>query len=306
MRAFVKKSAEDDTVELAEVPVPRIDNVELLVRVHAIGVGIHDTSFVPADAAYPYPIGIEAAGVIEEIGKDVSGFQPGERVAFISSMQSKGGTWAEYAAVESSSLIVPIPSAMGFGEAAAAPVAGNTALRAIEALGVTPPGGSLFVAGGSGAVGTFAIQIARQRGWRVGASSSTRNHDYLRMLGAEAVVDYHDSDWTQQIQQWAPTGVDAAIAVQPNTSAQVMEAVQDGGHLISISGDRVEPERGVRVEVVPHLSDVRDDLVEMMDRISRGEAHVEIERTYPFEDALDALARVQTRHTRGKLVVVVE
>lgn len=306
MRAFVKKSADSEVIELLQAPVPQIDDDELLVRVHAVGVGIHDSYFLPSDITYPYPIGIEAAGIIEAVGKDVSDRQPGERVAFVSSMHPKGGTWAEYAAVKSSSLIVPIPAGMGFGEAAAVPVAGNTALRAIDALGAAPEGGSLFVAGGSGAVGTFAIQIARRHGWRVGASASAHNHDYLRTLGAEAVVDYHDSDWTDQILTWAPGGVGAAIAVQPNTSARVLDVVRDGGHLISISGDRVDTERGVRVEMVPHQSDVRDELVEMMGQIARAEMHVEIERTYPFEEALDALARVQTRHTRGKLVLTLE
>lgn len=306
MRAFVKISAADETIELAQVPVPQIDDDEVLVRVCAVGVGIHDSYFLPSSPVYPYPIGIEAAGVVEEVGKDVLRREKGERIAFVSSMQPKGGTWAEYVAVKADSLIVPIPPSMGFGEAAAVPVAGNTALRALVALGAAPDGGTLFVAGGSGALGTFAIQAARQRGWRVGASASARNHDYLRMLGAEFAVYYNDADWVEQTLQWAPGGVDAAISVQPNTSTQVMDVVRDGGHLISISGDRVNPERDVHAEMVPYQVDVRDELVELMDHIASKDVHVEIEHVYPFEDALDALARVQTRHTRGKLVLNIE
>lgn len=87
-------------------------------------------------------------------------------------MQPKRGTWAEYVAVNAGSLTIPIPSGLGFVEAAAIPVAGNTVLKALRALAAAPIGGTLFIAGGSGAIGTFAIQLARKRGWRVAASAS--------------------------------------------------------------------------------------------------------------------------------------
>lgn len=186
MKAIVLPSRGAQTIELSEV----------LVQVHAAGVGIHDSYFLPKDAQYPYPIGIEGAGVIEEVGSAVAGYKRGDRITFVSSMQSKGGTWAQYAAVNAQSLIMAIPSGLDFVQAAAIPVAGNTVVRALSALQVTPAGGTLFITGGSGAIGSLGIQLARQRNWRVGASASTTNHDYLKSLGAEMVVDYHDPDWT--------------------------------------------------------------------------------------------------------------
>lgn len=156
MRAFVKVRADADEIEPAEVAIPQIDDDELLVRVEAVGVGVHDAYFLPSDAPYPLPIGIEAAGVVEQVGSAVRAHRPGDRIAFVSAMQPKGGTWAEYAAVRANSLIVSVPANLGFVEAAAVPVAGNTALRAVNALGDRPAGGSLFVAGGSGAIGTLA------------------------------------------------------------------------------------------------------------------------------------------------------
>ncbi len=303
MRAFVKLSATDDRIELAEVADPQIDDDELLVRVQAVGVGIHDSYFLPGNARYPFPIGIEAAGLVEKIGSSVSVHLPGDRIAFVSSMQPKGGTWAEYVAVKADSLIVPIPTGMDFVEAAAVPVAGNTVLRAVQALATVPAGGSLFIAGGSGAIGTLAIQVARTRGWRVGASASEHNHDHMLSLGAETAVDYHDPGWPDQIRHWMPGGVDAAMAVQPGTSTDSLSVVRDGGRIISISGDIVPPERGVHVEVVQHQTDVRDELTQLMTGIVKRELRVEVERVYPFEEALAALAKVQTRHARGKLVL---
>src|SRR5699024_8726725 len=102
---------------------------EMLVRVHAIGVGIHDDYFLSKNIQYPHPIGIEAAGIIEKVGQNVTDFREGERIAFVSTMQMKGGTWAEYAVVADNSLIIPVPDGMSLTEAAAVPVAGNTALK---------------------------------------------------------------------------------------------------------------------------------------------------------------------------------
>lgn len=138
MNAFVIPRA---GVEAAEVPIPRIDDDELLVRAKAVGVGIHDSYFLPANARYPYPIGIEAAGVVEEVGGAVTAYRPGDRLVFVSSMQPKGGTWAEFAAVRASSLIMQIPTGLDFVTAAALPVAGNTILRAFHALAAVPAGG---------------------------------------------------------------------------------------------------------------------------------------------------------------------
>lgn len=306
MRAFVVTRAGGGPVELADVPIPQIDDDELLVLVRAVGVGIHDSYFLPSDARYPFTIGIEAAGVVAEVGSCVSAQIPGDRIAFVSSMQPKGGTWAEYVAVKADALIVPVPSDMDLVDAAAVPVAGNTVLRALRALDAVPAGGSLFIAGGSGAIGTLAIQLARRRGWRVGASASEQNHSYMRSLGAEMVVDYQNRTCPEQIMEWMPAGVDAAIAVQPDTTAGSLSVVRDGGSVISISGDVVEPERGVHVQTVPYQTDVRIELADLMAQIASREIHVEVERVYPFENALDALAKVQTRHARGKLVLRLE
>lgn len=303
VRAFVKTDASGSNFELADVEVPAIDADQLLVRLHAVGVGIHDSYFMPEAVSYPYPIGIEGAGVVQAVGSGVTGHRAGDRVAFISSMQTKGGTWAEFAVVDSSSSVRRMPAALDFTEAAALPVAGGTSLRALAALHHIPFGASLFIAGGSGAIGSLTIQIARQRGWRVGASASARNHDYMRSLGAEVAVDYHDERWAAEIRRWQPEGVDAAIAVQPETTAESMRIVRDGGTVITISGDRVTPERGIHVKMVGHEPDVRDELSQLLTDVSEKKVHLELEQVYPFAAAAEALARVQTRHVRGKLVL---
>lgn len=306
MAAFVRRDAASEDVGPAQVPVPRIGRDELLVRVRAVGVGIHDPYFLPDGITFPFPIGIEAAGVVDEVGGEVTAYRPGDRIAFVSSMQRKGGTWAEYAAVRADSLILPIPAGMSFAEAAAVPVAGNTVARVFHALSTVPAGSSVFVAGASGAIGTFAIQMGRARGWKVAASASRANHDYMSSLGAAKTVDYRDPDWPEQIRQWRPGGVDAAIAIQPGTAAESLPVVRDGGQLIAVSGDQLPFQRRVQVEVVSHLLDVHDELVQLMNDIAGQEIQLVTERVYPFTEARAALEKVQTRHARGKVVLSLE
>lgn len=305
MTAFVLSDAHSETITVAQVAVPRIAPNELLVRVRAIGVGIHDSYFLPREMSFPYPIGIEGAGIVEQVGHDVRGYQPGNRIAFVSMLQPKGGVWAEYAAVSMDSLIVPIPQGMSYEQAAAVPVAGNTILRALHALPHIESGGSIFVAGGSGAIGTFALQLARARGWLVAASASPPNHDYLCSLGAALAVDYRDPAWPQQVRRWQPAGVDGALAVQPQTTEPTALVVKPGGTVVTISGDQAAPP-GVRVTGLAYEIDVRAELVALMDGIAAGDVQLVIEKTYPFADALSALSKTQARHARGKVVLTVD
>lgn len=306
MNAFVINSFQAPEVVPARVPVPQIGAEELLIRVAAVGVGIHDSTFLPNHPSFPFPIGIEAAGVIEQAGPAATTHRVGDRVAFVSMMQPKGGVWAEYAAVHKDSLILAIPDGMSFEQAAAVPVAGNTILRAYHALPAMPVGGRLFIAGASGAIGTFAIQLACKRGWQVAASASPQNHDYLRELGASLAVDYQKPQWPEEILQHYPGGVDSALAIQPSTTAPSMGVVRDGGSVITVSGDQVAPSRGIRVAGLDHGADVRAELEELMNDIVAGTVKLVIEQRYPFAEARAALAKVQTRHARGKIVLTLQ
>lgn len=221
-------------------------------------------------------------------------------------MQPKGGTWAEFVAVSTQNVIVPIPDGMSFTDAAALPVAGNTVLRAMTAITDVPNGGSLFIAGASGAIGTVAIQLARRLGWRVAASASERNHDYLTSLGVELTVDYHDASWMQKVRDWMPGGVDAAMAVQPGTTVDTASVVKDGGTLVSISDQPIDVGRGIRSTMAPYQVNVRQGLADLLADAARGDFRIEVERVYPFEDALAALTKVQSRRARGKLVLTLE
>ncbi|MEO5723530.1 MAG: zinc-binding dehydrogenase [Ilumatobacteraceae bacterium] len=167
----------------------------------------------------------------------------------------------------------------------------------------------MFVAGASGAIGTLVVQMASRRGVRVIGSASAANHDYLLSLGAEAAVDYHDDDWPAQIREWSTGGVDAALAIQPGIDVGAQEVVRNSGRVVTVSGygESAVTQRGIRVEQVEQVEHRGDgagaDMSQLVDDITSGLVRLVLERIYPFEEAISAPEKTETRHARGKLVV---
>ena len=303
MKAYVRIAAANQDVQLAEVPIPEVGDDEVLVKVEAFGVGIHDRYFIPQGISFPYIIGSEGAGVIAECGSKVSDFKNGDRVLFTTVLQPQGGCWAEYAVAKQSSLI-PLPDNLSFAQGAAVPIAGKTALECMRDLDLKK-NDKLFIAGASGAIGTFVIQLASSKGIHISASASERNHEYMKSLGADKTVDYQDPNWVSQVKEWSENGgVNAALAIQPGTGADSIKVVKDGGKLITVSGDNahVVPEREIKVEQMGHNTD-RQALVNFVEAISKSAVEVVLEKEYPFDKALEALEKTETRRARGKLIV---
>ena len=307
MKAFARTDANSMQVELITVPIPAVAEDEVLVSMEAFGVGIHDRYFIPEDAKFPYVIGIEGAGRITEIGAQVAGFRIGDRVVFTSSMHPKGGTWAQFAVVKQTGLLA-IPDKLTTEVAATVPVAGVTALQGLMDLDLHA-GEALFIAGASGAVGTMAIQLAAQRGVRVAGSASAANLQYMESLGADKAVDYNNPAWPDEIRNWADGGVDAALAIQPDTETTAIKVVRDGGRVITVSGygrPQTQGERGISVAQLAHQDATRQELEGLLASIAEGSIRSVIETEYPFSDALQALEKTETRHARRKLVVKIE
>ena len=305
MKAIVRKDARSNDFILMDIPVPQIDEDEILIKIKAIGVGIQDGYFFPKNIDLPYPIGVEGSGIIEIVGKNRSDFKAGDRVAFLSIEEPKGGAYAEYIVIGSRSLAIPIPDDMSFVEAAAIPVAGNANIKIYKSLKLNY-GDKIFIAGASGANGTFAIQFAKEIGCTISASASKANHRYMKSLGVDKSVDYQNPNWINQILEWAPGGVDAAIAIQPETSIDSMKVVKDGGKIISVSGEKFVSERSIQIVEFPFTLEVREELFLLMEKIAYGEIKLNIENIYDFNHAFDALDKVRTRRAQGKSVIIVE
>ena len=305
MKAFVRINSETQEVELQNVPIPKIKSDEVLIEVKAFGVGIHDRYFIPSDAQFPYVIGSEGAGIIKDKGADVTDFEVGGAVIYTTSLQPQGGTWAEYA-VANQKVLIQKPKELSFKKAAAIPIAGKTALESMRELNLKS-GDTLFIAGASGAIGTLVIQLAKDKGIRVSASASQKNHEYMTSLGAEHTVDYHDSDWITKVKNWSNGGVSAALAIQPGTGSDSIQVVKNTGTLNTVSGDSasVPSERSITVRQMGHQLG-RKDLTELVHAIAKNDLKVVIEQEFPFAESLEALRKTETRHARGKLVVTLE
>lgn len=301
MKAFVRTSAASQTVEMMEVAKPVVTDEEVLVQVKAFGVGIHDRYFIPQTVRFPYVIGSEGAGTIVVVGKDVTSFAAGDNVIMSTSMLAQGGSWAEYVAVPTRNL-VKMSTNLNFAEAAALPVAGKTAMECLNALNLSA-GETLFIAGASGAIGTIVIQMAKNNGIQVIASASQKNHAYMQSLGVDFAVDYRDTLWRQHVLNYKPAGVDAALAIQPGTAAQSIDVVRTKGKVITVSGDTTPSKRGIVVEQFQHQLTFQQSIGALMEQVEAEKIQIVIEREYPFNEALKALEKTETRHARGKLIV---
>ncbi len=196
MKALVQVgSGSADVLHLREIAAPAIPDDRVLVKVHAASVNAADYHLVHGAAivraigkllrrSRPNPVrGVDVAGVVEKVGKNVTGLRPGDEVFGMGT-----GTWAEYATATEQSLL-PKPAGLSFVEAGAIGVAALTALQGLRDHGHVQRGKRVLIYGAGGGVGTFAVQIAKALEARVTAVTSTRNMDLVRSLGADELVD---------------------------------------------------------------------------------------------------------------------
>lgn len=310
MKAFVRTSASNMEVIVQDVPIPEIKSDEVLIQVKAFGVGIYDRYFIPGGMGFgenpnfPYVIWSEGSGIVVKKWNNVSNFTIDDKVIFTTVLQEQGWSWAEFAVAKESTLI-KLPANLSYEQGAALPIAGKTALDAFKALHITE-GNTLFVAGASGAIGTLIIQMAKMKGAKIAASASEKNHEYMKSLWADKTVDYHDSDWKNEVKSWSNGGVDMALAIQPQTVHDSMEVVKDGWRVITVSGDdQTLPERGISIQQFQHSMDSSPMMKQFVSDVADWTMTVTLQKVYSFEEALLALEKTETRHARWKLVVKV-
>lgn len=300
-----------DKLQLRELPVPEPKAGEVRIRVRAAGVGIWDAmqrtgAFPPEHESFPMVIGAECAGTIDAIGTDIGGtLHEGDEV--YTYFYGDQGAYAQFVCVKADDVALK-PKNLSFIEAAAIPVDGITAHQALVDELHVETGQSVLIAGGAGGVGTLAVQIAAKvLGARVIATAGTANLDYVRKLGAAEVVDYTAGDLVASVKKFAPTGVDAALDCvgKDDNAKTTIAAVRDGGRLAELVGEDVPAERAIAIAHIESAPSAKrlDTLCALFED---GTLHVEIARTFPLADARSAQAAIETRHTRGKIVLVVD
>ncbi len=293
-----------EQLSLERVPRPEPKPDRVLVRVYAAGVNPWDwklragamKQFMPIE--FPYTPGIELAGVVDEIGPGVTGFQQGQAV-----YGSGSGTNAEYALSLASSLASK-PASLTFDQAAAVPVGANTAWRALFDAADFQPGQRVLIQGAAGGVGMFAVQLVAWHGGHAIGTASAQHLDIVRSLGAEEVVDYQAAPFEKSVRD-----VDVVLdAVGGDVAERSLAVLRPGGVLVSIAGQppiEQAQARGVTAVSVGRSDPARTGQVlrQVGELIDSGQIKVRVVNVFPLADAARAHALSETRHGQGRIVL---
>jgi NADPH:quinone reductase-like Zn-dependent oxidoreductase len=319
MRAIVRHEyGPPDVLKSEEREKPAAGDDDVLVRVRAASVNPADWHVLRAD---PFVIrlmgdgfwkpknkilGIDIAGQVEAVGRNVKQFQPGDDVLGT----SQSGAFAEYVCVTEDRLL-PKPNRITYEEGAAVPVAAITALQGLRDKGRIKPGQEVLINGASGGVGTFAVQIAKAFDAEVTAVCSTRNLDLVRSIGADHVIDYTREDVTRNGQRYDLI-FDAAAY---RSFLDYRRALSPGGTYVLIGGSVA---RLFQVLFLGPLISVAGkkmgfmiarmnakDLVFLRELLESGKVVPVIDRRYPLNEVAEALRYVEQGHARGKVIITV-
>jgi NADPH:quinone reductase-like Zn-dependent oxidoreductase len=296
-----------DTLQLDDVPVPKVGPGTILVRVERAAVNPVDWKVMAGgldamlDAVFPVVPGWDVAGIVEATGPDTPEFAVGDRVAAYARKEVvHGGTFAEYVAVPAESAAL-VPTDVDVDTAASLPLAGGTALRALETVELKQDD-TLLIHGASGGVGHIASQLAVDYGATVIGTASPGNHDRLRQMGVTPVA--YGEGLEDRVRDVAPGGVTAVVDFVGGVLDQSLALLGDGhggnrNRLVSIADSAVEDHGGRWVWVRPDGG----RLHYLLEKVVEGAVSVHIDRVFPLERAAEALEISKAGDANGKLVI---
>ena len=313
-----------EVLTLADVEKPTPTDNQILVRVRAASLNPLDLTIRGPWLLRPIfgmrkpketRLGVDYAGTVEAVGKNVTQFKPGDEV-----FGGKNGAIAEYVCALADRGVVPKPANMTFERAAAVPVAAITALQGLRDKGKIQSGQKVLVNGASGGVGTFAVQIAKSFGTEVTGVCSTRNVDLVRSIGADHVIDYTKEDFTNGAQRYDlifdlignHSFSERRRVLNPNgicVMAGVGGAGWHDGMGMRLAGElnAYARSRFVREKFVAYIAAFnKADMTILADLMQSGKMTPVIDKTYKLRDVPAALQYLEQGHARGKVVITVE
>src|SRR5881394_3178633 len=326
MKAVVYCDYGVPNLKLQEIEKPTPADDQLLVKVRAASVNPLDWHFIEGT---PYVmramgvglrkpkdtrLGVDFAGTVEAVGKNVTKFKPGDEV-----FGGRTGAFAEYVCVRESRAVALKPANITFEQAASIPIAAITALQGVRDKGKVQAGQKVLINGASGGVGTFAVQIAKSMGADVTGVCSTRNVDLVKSLGADQVIDYTKEDFTKANERY-----DVMLDNVGNHSLSECKGVlTPTGKYVLIGGGGASDQgflgglgkalwamvfsKFVNQQMGMMMADANhNDLAILADMMQSGKLKPVIDRTYKLEQVPDAIRYVEQGHARGKVVIAVE
>jgi NADPH:quinone reductase-like Zn-dependent oxidoreductase len=326
MKAIVYCDYGLGNLKLADIEKPVPTDEQVLVRVHTASLNPYDWHFVEGT---PYVmramgvglrkpksirLGVDFAGTVEAVGKNVTQFKPGDEV-----FGGKSGALAQYVCPRAAGSVALRPPGVSVEQAASLNIAGITALQAVRDKGKVEPGQKILINGASGGVGTFAVQIAKSFGADVTGVCSTRNIELVQSLGADHVIDYTKDDFTK-----GPERYDVLIDNVGNRSlSECRSALKPNGIYVLVGGGGAN-EQGVlgglgkALEAAVYAKFVKQkmgmmmadsnqkDLTLLADMVQSGKMKPVIDKTYQLADVPEAIRYLEEGHARGKVIITVE
>lgn len=289
-----------EVLEIVELPDPHAGPGQIRIRVRAAGINATEwklrKGLLNFGATLPQTTGRDVAGIVDEIGEEVTDVALGDRVFGVS---DDGAGAAELPLL---TYRAPIPPSLGFVDAAALPVALETATRSLDQLGVGS-GTTLLINGAAGGIGSTAVQLAVARGAHVIGTASTANHDYLRLLGTEPVT-YGDG-MVGRVRALAPAGVDLALDVAGSgVLPELIELPGGPENVVTLADFDGAKQHEVRFSN-GFNGHAFHALAEIGTLIAAGRFWLPVERTYPLAEIAAAHRVSETGHVRGRLVLVI-
>ena len=314
-----------DVLEIRDIKKPVPNDDQVLIKVRAASINPLDWHFIEGT---PYimrmgtglrkpkdpRLGVDMAGEVEAVGKNVTQFKPGDEV-----FGARTGAFAEYVCARADKAVVLKPANITFEQAASVAIAAVTALQGLRDKGHLQPGQKVLINGASGGVGTFAVQIAKSFGAEVTGVCSTRNLDLVRSLGADHVIDYTKEDFTKGEQRYDL--ILDNVGTQPLSGFR--HALQPKGICVMIGGGgpndggligpMARPVKALLLS--PFISQKmgmfmaelnKKDLTILGDLMQSGKVTPVIDRTYPLSQIADAIRYLEQGHARGKVIISME
>ncbi len=308
--AYIKAYGGPEQIIFGELEDPVPSKGQVLIRTGAASVNPVDWKVregrlkLFSGRKFPLVLGTELAGTVLTVGSHVDNFNPGDRV--FAGLSHRGGAYAELA-VAAANKSIRIPDSLSFEDACTLAVAGLTALQSFTIHYNVMPGHSVLVNGGSGGVGTYAIQIAKLLGAHVTAVCSERNIELVKSLGADDVIDYNKEDFRSRREAFDVVLDAAANAFFPAAEG----CLKKGGMLIKLNlsidslfrmiTTRMFSNKRLKMILVKNR---KDDFLWLMDQIEKGTIRVILDKKYSLDKAREAQEYSQSGRARGKIVLI--